>query len=340
MSMRRSISLLGLCIATAAAGLVSPAAAQWVLPRTPDGHPDLQGNWTNRTQLTPFERRRGTGAVLTPEEVATLEGRAVDRIVTGAQRSDPNRPPPEAGVPIGGARNPGYNNVFYNRGDRVAVIDGEARSSVITNPPDGRKPPLTPEAQQRRREQREFSSQFEQYDNPENRPGPGRCLMFTSNPGPPMILDHSYNNNFTIVQTADYVMINTEMIHDTRIIPLREPDPLPQHVRPWFGDSWGRWEGNTLVVETTNINHSQVFRGIAPTDDLKVIERFTRVDEETILYEFTMDDPTTYTQPWGGEVPFTKFDKLLYEYSCHEGNYSLRNVLSGARYQERQAGGN
>ena len=151
-----------------------------------------------------------------------------------------------------------------------------------------------------------------------------------------MLPNSAYNNNYTIVQTANYVVIHPEVIHDTRIIRLGEPDPLPNHVRQWMGDSWGRWEGDVLVVETTNFHPLQTFRGVPPTDDLKVIERFTRVDEETILYEFTIDDPTSYTQPWGGEIPFKKFDALLYEYACHEGNYALSNVLSGARYQERQ----
>jgi hypothetical protein len=155
-----------------------------------------------------------------------------------------------------------------------------------------------------------------------------------------MIPNGAYNNNYTIVQTADYVMIHPEVVHDTRIIRLGERRPLPDHVRQWMGDSWGRWEGDVLVVETTNFHLLQSFRGIAPTDDLKVIERFSRVDEDTILYEFTIDDPTTYTQPWGGEFPFKKMDDLLYEYACHEGNYALSNILSGARYQERMAAQN
>ena len=346
MSMRRATSLVGLCLATAAAGLLSPAAAQqwvmpqWVMPRTPDGHPDLQGNWTNAT-LTPFERTAGRGPVYTADEVATLEAREAALVLRGAQPSDPNRAPPTVASGIGGGSNVGYNYVYIDRGDRVAIVNDEPRASLITNPSDGRRPALTSEAQQRVAERREFRSQFGTYDNPEHRPLGERCIVsFGSSTGPPMIPNRWYNNNYTIVQTADYVMIHTEMVHDTRIIRLGEPEPLPDQVRPWMGDSWGRWEGNTLVVETTNLNHSQAFRGIAPTDALKVIERFTRVDEETILYEFTMDDPTTYTQPWGGEVPFTKFDQLLYEYACHEGNYSLSNILSGARYQERQAAGN
>ena len=164
--------------------------------------------------------------------------------------------------------------------------------------------------------------------------------MFASNVGPPMIPNSAYNNNYTIVQTADYVMIHAEVVHDTRIIRLGAPRPLPDHVRPWMGDSWGRWEGDVLVVETTNIYPLHTFRGIPPSENLKVIERFTRVDDETLLYEFTIDDPTTYTQPWGGEIPWKKLDDLLYEYACHEGNYALANILSGARYEERQAARN
>ncbi len=330
MNIRYSTSLLGLCLATAAAGLLSPAAAQqWVMPRTPDGHPDLQGNWNNGT-ITPFQRAEGRSPVFTPDSVARLEQRAENRVISGAQPSDPDRPPLAAGGNIGS-----YNDVYFERGARVAVVNGEPRSSLLTNPPNGRRPPLTPEAQRRQQERREFRSQFGDSDHPELRSLTDRCLMFGSNVGPPMIPNGAYNNNYTIVQTADYVVIHAEVVHDTRIIRLGEPDPLPDHVRPWMGDSWGRWEGDALVVETTNIYPLHTFRGIPPTESLKVIERFTRVDEETILYEFTIDDPTTYTQLWGGEIPFRKVDHLLYEYACHEGNYALSNILSGARYQER-----
>ena len=158
--------------------------------------------------------------------------------------------------------------------------------------------------------------------------------------GPPMIPNTFYNNNYTIVQTEDHVLILAEMVHDYRVIRLGEPDErLPQQVTPWFGDSWGRWEGATLVVETTNLNPDHPFRGMPPSAETKVHERFTRVDDDTILYEFTVDDPA-YTQPWGGQIPFERFDDLVYEYACHEGNYALMNILSGARYQEsRQISG-
>ena len=335
MSMRYSTSLVGLCLAVAAAGLFSPSAAQqWVVPRTPDGHPDLQGNWSNAT-LPPFQREEGREPVYTAEEVAERESRAAGFNERVSRPSDPERGPPRAGGSVGG-----YNGIYIDRGDRIARVNGEPRTSLVTNPPDGRVPARTPEGERRAEEYREFRSQFGTYDNPENRGLGERCIVsFGSNAGPPMLPNGFYNNNYTIVQTADYVMIHTEMVHDTRIIRLGEPDPLPDHISSWFGDSWGRWEGDVLVVETTNLHPLQRFRGNS-TGDLKVIERFTRVDEETLLYEFAIDDPTTYTQPWGGEVPFMKFDDLVYEYSCHEGNYALMNILSGARYQERQATGN
>ena len=335
MGKRYSTSLLGLCLATAAAGVLFPAAAQqWVVSRTPDGHPDLQGNWTNGT-LTPFQRPEGQGAVLTSDEVERIEGRFADRVRAGSEPSDPNRPPP----PVTGRIGRSYNEIYYDRGGQVAVVNGEPRSSLITVPPDGRRPRLTPEGRRREQELSEFRGQFEQFDHPELRPLIERCLLFDQNAGPPMLPNAGYNNNYTIVQTADYVMIYAEVVHDARIIQL-EREPPPDHVREWMGYSWGRWEGNTLVVETTNFHPLHTLRGISPTDDLKVIERFTRVDDETIHYEFTIDDPTTYTEPWSGEMAFRKFDDLLYEYACHEGNYALSNILRGARYLERQSAQN
>jgi hypothetical protein len=167
------------------------------------------------------------------------------------------------------------------------------------------------------------------------RPIAERCLLsFGSNAGPPMLPNGWYNNNYTIVQTPDHVMIMTEMVHDARVIRIGDGPRLPAGVRPWLGDSWGHWEGDTLIVETTNFHPLQQFRGM-PSDDLRVVERFTRADEETILYEFTIDDPTTYTEVWGGQVPMKRLDGLVYEYACHEGNYALANILSGARYEER-----
>ena len=340
MSVRYSTSLLALSIAMAAVGLVSPAAAQqWVLPRTPEGHPDLQGNWSNAT-ITPFQRPEGREPILTWDEVAELEGTAGARAI-----NDSDRVAAVPGGRVGGSDGQGgdlsYNSVYLDRGELVAVINGEPRASLLMNPPDGRRPPLTPAGQRRVEESREFRSQFGTSDTPETRPLGERCIVsFGTNAGPPMLPNGFYNNNYTIVQTADHVLIMTEMVHDVRIIRLGEPDPLPTQVRPWFGDSWGRWEGDTLVVETTNLNPRHPFRGIPTTDALTITERFSRVDDGTVVYEFTIDDPTTYTQPWGGQLPFRKMDELLYEYSCHEGNYALEGILSGARYLELQEAGN
>ena len=276
MSVRARTSLLGLCLVTAAAGIFHSAAAQeWVAPRTPDGHPDLQGNWSNAT-LTPFERRAGQPAVMTRDEIDRLEGRAGAVVTGGAVPSDPTRGPP----PITGAIGRSYNEIYYDRGDRLAVVNGETRSSLVTFPADGRIPELTPEGQRRKHEYEKFRSQFNQYDHPELRPLAERCIVFygsssASVMGPPMTPTRGYNNNFTIVQNADYVLIRSEMIHDTRIIRLGHPERLPKHVRPWFGDSWGHFEGNTLVVETTNIHPDMGFNEqgdkILNSEDLKVM---------------------------------------------------------------------
>ena len=334
--MRFSALLFAVLCATAAPGVVSTVAAQarasgadaWEVPRTPDGHPDFQGNWTNST-LTPFERREGEGPVYTWENVEEIE------------RTTDGCPPSPGTVACGRTARPGslagqeYNEVYWETGTRVAIVNGEPRTSLVTRPANGRVPARTPEAERMAQERRDFRSQFGQYDHPEMRPFGERCILFGSPSGPPMIPVGAYNSNYTIVQTADYVMIMSEMVHDARIIRIGEPNPMPKSVRPYFGNSWGRWEGDALVVETTNLSLQQPIRGVPPSEDTKVIERFTRVDEETILYEFTVEDPKTFTEPWGGEIPISKLHAQLYECACHEGNYSLANVLSGARYQER-----
>ena len=187
------------------------------------------------------------------------------------------------------------------------------------------------------RERQDFRSQFGQYDHPELRPFAERCILFGSPSGPPMIPVGAYNSNYVIVQTADHLMIQSEMVHDVRIIRIGgEPDRMPKEVRPYFGDSRGHWEGDALVVETTNISPQQSIAGGPLSEDAKVTERFTRVDEETILYEFTVDDPKTFKEPWGGQIPINKLHAEVYEYGCHEGNYALSAVLSGARYREAQ----
>ena len=353
MRMRHSTTLLAAGAALLVAALVAPMDAfaqqqasrsgqdDWELPRTAWGDPDLQGNWSNAT-ITPIQRPQGQEPVLSIDEVREIEGQRVERIEEEAAPSDPDRDAP----PVGGDGSTGaaggvggYNYFWIDAGDRVAMYDGEYRSSLITRPADGRVPELTPAARQRIAEARAPLRQFGQYDNPENRPMAERCIIsFGSNLGPPMTPNYFYNNNYTIVQSPDAVMIMTEMVHDVRVIRLGEKtSPLAAHIRPYGGDSWGRWEGNSLVVETTNIHPTQGIMGVPPSESVKVIERFTRVGPNTINYEFTVIDPETYTEPWGGEIPYYALEGQVYEYACHEGNYALANVLSGARAEERQA---
>jgi hypothetical protein len=316
---------------------IAPAAAQapnrggggWEVPRTAHGHPDLQGNWTN-VWLTPIERAEGRGPVFTAAEVLALE-RGTDDCPPNPGTVACGRP--DGGNPLSGAE---YDEVYWDRGSRVAVVNGEPRTSLITRPANGRRPALTAEGERRMQEERDLRARFGAYDHPETRPLAERCIVsFGSNAGPPMLPNGAYNNNYTIVQTADQILIMTEMVHDTRIIRLGDGPRLPSHIRPWFGDSWGRWEGNTLVVETTNLSPNQLLQGVRPSERMKVTERFTRVDDATILYEFNVEDPVVYTQPWGGEVPFTRLDEQIFEYACHEGNYALPGIFSGARFQER-----
>ena len=329
------------------AALVSPVTAQerpssseqWEVPRTVFGHPDLQGNWTNAT-LTPFERPAGWERALTWEEVAEIEQGQAELVARKAEASDPDRPPPPEGgthpVCIDGPTSC-YNEFYREPGDRVAVVNGEFRSSLGTNPSNGCVPSLTPEGRRRVDDSRALSRQFGAYDHPEVRPLAERCIVsFGSSAGPPMLPNYWYNNNYTIVQNADYVMIMAEMVHDVRIIRLGEPRSLPTNVRPYFGDSRGWWEGNTLVVETKNLNPEHAFRGVPPSEDLRVIERFTRVADDRIHFEFTVEDPATWDQPWSAEIPMMSTEGPMYEYACHEGNHDIRHILEVYRNIEAQ----
>jgi hypothetical protein len=342
----------------------APAAKpkSWVVPRTPDGKPDLQGNWTNETQ-TPLERLGATGATLTDAQATAVEQRA--RLVEEFRdkASDPNRPVPPKGGEAGRLAAPGelsfveriseaaggavggYNGFWLDPGSKVIRIDGVARSSIIVDPPNGRVPALTDAGKKRLAEISARNRKYGEFDHPEMRPLGERCLLsFGSNAGPPMLPNYFYNNNYTIVQTKDHVMILSEMVHDVRIIRLNDTSHPPAHVRLWLGDSIGRWEGDTLIVETTNIHPTQIeqtsilwaYRGASL--NLKVTERFTRTAADTILYRFTMEDPETFSAPFTGELPFTRIDEMIFEYACHEGNYAMSNVLSGQRAKEREAG--
>jgi len=328
--------------AQAAARTAAPARASTALPRTADGRPDFQGNWTNVT-LTPFQRDEGMGPVYTPEEVRSIED--------GTDDCPPNpgtvacgRTPRQGDTSEARLSGNEYNEVYWERGTKIAVVNGEPRTSLVTSPADGRVPPRTPEAQRMLAEAAALRGRFGQYDHPELRPYAERCILFGSPLGPPMSPVGAYNSNYVIVQTADHLVLQSEMIHDVRIIRIGEPGTganaearLPKHVRPYFGDSWGHWEGDVLVVETTNISPDQSVQGSSLSEDARVTERFSLADENTILYEFTVDDPATFTAPWGGQIPVRRFDAELYEYACHEGNYALEGVLRGARYEEAQA---
>ena len=325
--------------------------------RTADGQPDLQGVYDVAT-ITPLERPAslGTRLVLTDEEVAALEGYEKQRIDKAAEPSSPDRAAP----PVGGDTSPtksyleglfragggtvgGYNNFWIAAGTRNIVVDGQKRSSIIVDPPDGRVPRIKPEAQKRNAaylstrvspdaNEGAAAGPPGAYDGPEARPLAERCLLgFGSTSGPPTLPNYFYNNLKQIVQTRDTVMILNEMVHDARIIRIGGTH-LPKTIRKWMGDSIGHWEGDTLVVDTTNFTAKTQFRGSG--EDLHVIERFTRTDANTLLYRFTVEDPTTWDRPWTGEYPWVATPENLYEYACHEGNYSLAGVLKGARVRE------
>ena len=287
-----------------------PAALQ----RTPWGDPDLQGIWSNTT-TTPFERpvELSDKTVLTEEERAVLARQVAERLNT-------DRAPARPGQIVA------YNEFWFERGTLTN------RTSLIVDPPDGKLPPFTPEAQKRwdamtehRKNAAESWLDRSPYDRCITRGMPGAMM-----PG-------FYNHNYQIFQTPGYVVILVEMIHDARIIPVDGRPHLDATVRQWLGDSRGRWEGNTLVVETTNLNDKVFERGAGTGygGNLTMIERFTRVDADTIDYKFTIDAPTTFTKPWTVSAPMIKIAGPLFEYACHEGNYALAGILGGARADDK-----
>jgi hypothetical protein len=294
-------------------------AKTWTAPRTPDGQPDLQGNWTNAT-LTPLERPgdlAGKEVFTTEEEAAEFAKKAVER-----NTLDGRDLPADVFV--------AYNDLWYERGTKVVSTK---QTSLIVDPPDGRIPPLTPQGQKRAAELAEMRK-LHPADGPEDRSLNERCIKWGT-AGPPM-LPGPYNNNYQIVQTPDYVIIDVEMIHDARIIPVDGRPHLSQNVRSWLGDSRGHWEGDTLVVDTTNFRPDATYRNTVP-ETLHLVERFTRVGADAILYQFTVDDPSTFTRPWTAAVPMTKIEGPPFEYACHEGNYAMEGILGGARAQEKAA---
>ena len=318
--------VLSLCMSMAAADTGYKA------PRTSWGTPDLQGTWTNAS-LTSLERDdmfKGKATMTQAEADAFEHNNAFAQLsAADAKPTDPAHKAKASSDPGG------YNAFWLDPGTRLAVVNGEARTSFIVDPPNG-KVPYTPAGLKSFQAARAAMT----FDGPEVRALGERCVVgFGSTSGPPMLPD-VYNNNYQIVQTPDTVTILVEMVHDARIIRIGGKH-LPPNMTPWLGDSIGHWEGDTLVVETTNLNPGQkAHYGIKqryylpPTG--KVIERFTRVSEKEILYQFTVEDAAAYTQAWKGEVPLRATNDHIYEYACHEGNYALPGILAGAREQEKK----
>jgi hypothetical protein len=286
-------------------------------PRTPDGHPDLQGTWDFRT-LTPLERPGNLAGkqVLTDEEAAALEQRAAQNRVDRAPR----------------AGDPGtYNQFWFDFG--TTVLDSK-RTSLIVDPADGKLPPLTPPAEKRAADRAETTRR--PASGPEDRTLWERCLL-GFNSGPPM-MPSGYNNNFQLVQTGEYVVILNEMVHDARIVPLgTRPHGT---TRQWMGDARGRWEGDTLVIETVNFTSQgtgTIGLRASVDENLRLVERLTLTGADTLLYEFTVDDPTVWARPWTAAIPMKKTDGHIYEYACHEGNHGMVGILAGARADEKAA---
>jgi hypothetical protein len=281
-----------------------------------DGRPDLQGIWTNGT-ITPLERppELADKAFFTPAEAANYEKQVRER--NNGDRRDAN---PESDLATG------YNDFWWDRGAKVVST---LRTSLIVDPPDGRIPTLTADAQKRAAARAEVR-RLHPADGPEDLSLADRCI---ARPGPPM-LPAGYNNNHQILQTPEHVVVLSEMMHDARIIPVNSRPHLPANVRQLFGDPVGHWEGDTLVVETTNFTDKTNFRGAG--ENMRLTERFTRVDQDTLLYQFTVDDPQSFAKPWSGEIPMKKVPGPILEYACHEGNYSLVNTLSAARAAEQR----
>ena len=310
------VSTLAILLSALPAAQQGRKAAQASVPRTPWGHPDLQGTWNNST-ITPLERpAKFAGREFLTEE----EARAMD----AAAATQYDQRPANSAQDVDAA----YNQVWWDRGRTV----GTRRTSLIVDPPDGRLPAMTADGQRRAAE---IAARLRGVTaGPEDRNLAERCLTR----GAPK-LPGGYNNNVQIVQTPDYVAIMQEMIHETRIIPLDGRPHLPSRVTSWLGDSRGHWEGDTLVVETTNYHPASVFNSYyccaSAAAHLRIVERFRRVDATAIDYRFTVEDPTTFTKPFTIDLPMAWMDEPIFEYACHEANYGLEGILRGARAQER-----
>jgi hypothetical protein len=327
----------------AAAQAKAPAAKAYKAPRNAFGQPDLSGYWTN-VSLTNETRAPGLGNKLTysEEEVAKIESAVAAEAAAADAPTDPNAPPPKVGGELAQTINPafaaaggavgGYNRGWLEAGEKVMRVGGEPRTSFLLTA-NGQVPPRKAgaPAPQGRRGRGGMGS----FDSYEVRSLGERCILsFGSNAGPPMLPNGFYNNNYQFVQTKDHFIIEVEMVHDLRIVRLNDKHRT-DGVRPWFGDSIGRWEGDTLVVETTNIPERQAYRG--SWQNLKITERFTRVGPDRVHYHYTIEDPDFWDAPFSGEYEFSPLDGRIYEYACHEGNHALPGMLRGARVEEADA---
>jgi hypothetical protein len=329
MNQRLALVLIAVCLMPwSAAGQVklgtnalnvAPADAKpWAVTKTPDGQPDLQGYWTNNT-VAPLQRPKGvTKEFYTKEEF-------LEALKKQAERDGEEATP-------GTVEDVHYDHSQFGLDRTQGLLTTNLRTSMIIDPPDGRIPPMTAEGQKRAADlAAERKKQGAEYDQAQNLPFITRCIYAG---GVPM-LPPAYNNTYQIIQSPGYVMILIELLHEARVIPLDGRPHAPQNVRSWLGDSRGHWEGNTLVIETTNFNDKVAFQG--SSRDLKLTERLTRTGEDAMKYEFTVDDPHTWTQPWKAEMPATRTDGIIFENACNEGNYSMGNMLRAARAEEKRA---
>ena len=300
-------------------------------PRTASGHPDFHGFWTNAS-ITTLQRAttyEDIGLVIPEEQVEELTANNHQNV---RQATDDNQVQGELpdGSDLTGGR--GYNAFWVDPGTHFGVIDGQTRTSWITYPGNGRIP-FSDQGNELRRQNR---ARFSGNDGPEGRALGERCIIGFGGTGGPLMNNVLYNNMYQFVQTDDYIMILVEMVHDVRIIPIAG-EHRPTELTPWLGDSVANWDGDTLVIETINLHPQQAPRNAAPlSDDGSITERFTRIADDQILYQFTVTDPIYYTQTWGGEMTFNATDTMPYEYACHEGNYGLPGILAGARRLELQ----
>ena len=312
----RFVAVVGLALALAPQA-PSAQAKPPALPRLSDGHPDLQGIWDFRS-ATALERpaRFAGREFMTPAEVAAYEQEAIER--------EDGRPPDD------GRTEQSVHPVWWL--DYGKTVVKSRRTSLIVDPPDGRIPAQTPQGRERAAARRAAAREHGPADSYENRSLQERCITRGL---PEVILPGPYNNNLQIVQAPGYVVLFTEMIHDARVVPMDGRPHRSPNLRAWMGDSRGRWDGDTLVIDTTNFTDRTNFRGSG--ENLHLVERFTRVDADTIDYRFTVEDPTTWSRPWTVAYPIVRTAGPIYEFACHEGNYGLRGILTGARYEEQIA---